>query len=90
MRKSIRYQLITLLLLTSLHLIFRVFYPSLYAYFNMQNQAGIFVTIVSILRLLFLAVIAILGYFSLRHSKKTVYFFLALFLLNMLFPNFFH
>ncbi|WP_237558939.1 hypothetical protein [Enterococcus mundtii] len=87
MTKKHKRMIISIALLSLIHLLFSFYYLHLYGYFNLHGQLNTFLLLTLILRVILAGYIILCGFFAIREEKqKLLPFYLLFFLFNLLLP----
>ncbi|MGG5312040.1 MULTISPECIES: hypothetical protein [unclassified Enterococcus] len=87
MTKKHKSFIISITLLSLVHLLFSFYYLRLYGYFNLHGQLNTFLLLSMILRVVLAVYIVVCGFFAIREEKqKLLPFYLLFFLFNLLLP----
>ncbi|MGM9902860.1 hypothetical protein A5844_001528 [Enterococcus sp. 10A9_DIV0425] len=91
MSKKHKLFMISIAILSVIHLLFSYYYLHLYGHFNLQGNLNSFLLISFILRLLLDLYIVTCGFLAIREDKQKVLpFYLLFFLFNLVLPFLFH
>ncbi|WP_347401447.1 hypothetical protein [Enterococcus sp. DIV0660C] len=91
MQKKHTIFMISIAVLTIVHLIFSYFYIRMYGYFNLNGNLSSFLLVSNLFRIALDLFIIICGFLALREEKmKFLPFYLLFFLVNLVFPFLFH